>query len=60
MERYYCCWWFICILLDENKDINNFKDSDIDIFIYGNKVNKKIKYLLYYIKNLNFNNIKYI
>lgn len=50
----------ICILFDENKDINNFQDSDIDIFIYGNKIKEKIKYLLFYIKNLNFNEIKYI
>lgn len=50
----------ICILLDENKDINNFKNSDIDIFIYGDKINEKIKYLLFYIKKLNFNKIRYI
>lgn len=50
----------ICILLDKDKDINKFKDSDIDIFIYGNEINEKIEYLLFYIKKYNFNNIKYI
>lgn len=50
----------IGILLDENKNINNFKDSDIDIFIYGDKVNEKIEYLLFYIEKLNFNKIRYI
>lgn len=50
----------ICILLDKDKDINKFKDSDIDIFIYGNKIISKIKYLLFYIKKSRFNKVKYI